>query len=156
VSAYFGGIEPSMDFDWIRVRLTASTPRATRTPTTTRKRGFDAIFENPQFAGSDTSYWIRQTIPFAGGGRVISINSRNGVLNALRSSKDEGQSNFNNPARRCRRGARLRRAAGAAVDDQLNHLGFVNTAILQACARRARSRSRSAGTRRSRRSGGRR
>ena len=36
------------------------------------ERGFDAIFENPIFAGADTSYWIRQTIPFAGGGRAVS------------------------------------------------------------------------------------
>ncbi len=48
----------------------------------------------PIFAGADTSYWIRQTIPFAGGGRVIAINNRNGILNNLRSSKEEGQSNF--------------------------------------------------------------
>mgnify|MGYP001457223909 CR=1 FL=1 len=37
-----------------------------------KETGFDAVFENPVFAGADTSYWIRQTIPFAGGGRVVS------------------------------------------------------------------------------------
>ena len=64
---------------------------------TTSERGFDAIFENPIFAGADTSYWIRQTIPFAGGGRAVSLNGRNGILNSLRSSKEQGQSNFDNP-----------------------------------------------------------
>src|SRR3546814_5941140 len=62
-----------------------------------KERGYDAVFENPVFAGADTSYWIRQTIPFAGGGRAVSVNGRNGILNSLRSSKEQGQSNFNNP-----------------------------------------------------------
>ncbi len=30
--------------------------------------GFDAIFENPLFAGADTSFWIRQPMPLIGGG----------------------------------------------------------------------------------------
>ena len=77
--------------------------------------GFDAIFENPQFAGADTSYWIRQAVPLIGGGGVA-LSSRNGVLASLRSSKEEGQSNFTNPghpARRARRrhGSCCRRCA---------------------------------------------
>ena len=71
------------------------------TLTTISETGFDAIFENPIFAGADTSYWIRQAIPFAGGGRAVTINGRNGVLIDLRSSKEQGQSNFNNPGTCC-------------------------------------------------------
>ena len=48
------------------------------------------------FAGADTSYWIRQVVPFIGGG-FVGLNTRNGVLPNLRSSKEEGQSNFVNP-----------------------------------------------------------
>ncbi len=91
------------------------------------------------FAGADTSYWIRQSIPFAGGGRAIAINSRNGVLNDLRSSKDEGQSNFQNP------GTIL---AGIGVDADLttqfritgnvNHLWFATTEVLEALRQQAR------------------
>ena len=95
--------------------------------------GYDAIFENPVFAGADTSYWIRQTIPFAGGGRAISVNGRNGILNSLRSSKEQGQSNFNNPGL-------MLLGAGADFDitpefrlsANANHLWFENTATLQA------------------------
>jgi len=58
--------------------------------------GFDAVFENPIFAGTDTSYWNRQAVPLIGGGRVT-ISGRNSLLNSLRSSKEEGQSNFTNP-----------------------------------------------------------
>jgi len=61
-----------------------------------KANGFDAIFENPQFAGADTSFSIRQGIPLIGGGGVA-ISGRNSILPALRSSKDQGQSNFVNP-----------------------------------------------------------
>ncbi|MCB2060138.1 MAG: hypothetical protein KDE21_06500, partial [Novosphingobium sp.] len=78
------------------------------------------------------SYWIRQTIPFAGGGRVINISGRNGILNSLRSSKEEGQSNFNNPGT-------VLLGAGADFDltpelrlsTNANHLWFENTKTLQ-------------------------
>jgi len=71
-------------------------------------------------------------VPFAGGGRVIGINGRNGILNSLRSSKEQGQSNFNNP------GTML---VGAGADFDLtpefrltfnsNHLWFEDTATLK-------------------------
>ncbi len=97
IASYFFAAEPSMDFDWVRVRLSALYASGDDNPYDNTEGGFDAIFENPQFAGSDTSYWIRQSVPFAGGGRAIFLNGRNGILNDLRSSKEEGQSNFNNP-----------------------------------------------------------
>ncbi|MBT3399175.1 MAG: hypothetical protein HN420_04215, partial [Rhodospirillaceae bacterium] len=59
-------------------------------------KGFDAIFENPQIAGSDTSFWIRQAIPLIGGGGVA-LSPRNGMLPSLRTSKEHGQSSFDNP-----------------------------------------------------------
>jgi len=97
IQAWFAAFEPSYDFDWIRVRGSALWASGDRNPYDNKETGFDAIYENPQFAGADTSYWIRQSIPFVGGGRAIGINGRNGVLADLRSSKDEGQSNFINP-----------------------------------------------------------
>jgi hypothetical protein len=71
-------------------------------------------------------------VPLIGGGRVA-LSSRNGVLNSLRSSKDEGQSNFTNP------GTML---AGLGVDlDVLptlrvslnaNTIYFVDTEVVEA------------------------
>ena len=133
VRARFVAIEPSIDLDWIRLRASALYASGDKNPYDNKETGFDAIFENPIFAGADTSYWIRQSIPFAGGGRVIAISGRNGILNSLRSSKDQGQSNFNNP------GTML---AGVGFDADItpkfrlsgnvNHLWFENTATLQA------------------------
>jgi len=133
ISAYFAALEASYDRDWIRFRLSAAYGSGDDDPYDDFETGYDAIFENPVFAGADTSYWIRQTIPFAGGGRAISVNGRNGILNSLRSSKEQGQSNFNNPGL-------MLLGAGADFDitpefrlsANANHLWFENTATLQA------------------------
>ncbi|MBH1998923.1 MAG: hypothetical protein I8H96_07250, partial [Sphingomonadaceae bacterium] len=132
IRAFFAAAEASYDKDWMRFRLSGLYASGDADPYDNRENGFDAIFENPVFAGADTSYWIRQTIPFAGGGRVIGASGRNGILNSLRSSKEQGQSNFNNP------GTML---LGAGADFDLlpelrlsanaNHLWFQNTATLQ-------------------------
>ncbi|MBJ7411699.1 MAG: hypothetical protein JHD15_15220 [Phenylobacterium sp.] len=133
IRSYFVAAEPSIDFSWVRLRLQGLYASGDKDPYDNKETGFDAIFENPQFAGSDTSYWIRQTIPFAGGGRVISINGRNGVLNSLRSSKEEGQSNFNNPGTvLLGGGADFDVTPELRVSANLNHISFSNTAVLQA------------------------
>ena len=96
IEAAFFAAELSMDFDWIRPRLSFLYGSGDDDPFDDKATGFDAIFENPQFAGADSSYWIRQAVPLVGGGRVA-LSSRNGVLNSMRSSKELGQSNFTNP-----------------------------------------------------------
>jgi hypothetical protein len=133
IRSFFFAAEPSYDVDWIRLRGSLLYASGDRDPFDDRETGFDAIFENPIFAGADTSYWIRQSIPFAGGGRAVAINGRNGILNALRSSKEQGQSNFNNPGT-------ILAGAGADFDvmpqlrlsANVNHLWFAHTAVLQA------------------------
>ncbi|MEO1729733.1 MAG: hypothetical protein AAFR64_03235 [Pseudomonadota bacterium] len=132
INATFAAAELSYDKDWMRFRLSGLYASGDDDPFDDVEGGFDAIFENPVFAGADTSYWIRQTIPFAGGGRAVSLNNRNGILNALRPSKEQGQSNFNNP------GTML---VGAGFDFDLtpefrltgnaNHLWFENTSSLE-------------------------
>ncbi len=131
IRAYFGAIEPSMDFDWIRVRGSALYASGDAHPGNKSETGFDSILENPQFAGADTSYWIRQGIPFIGGGGINLVNP-DALLPDLRSSKDEGQSNFINP------GLTLL-GVGADFDVlpelrfslNANHLNFNNTRILE-------------------------
>jgi len=132
IRAFMGAGEVSLDHDWMRLRLSALYASGDGNPYDDTEGGFDAILENPLFAGADTSYWIRQSIPFAGGGRVIAISGRNGLLNSLRSSKDEGQSNFNNP------GTVLLGAGGdfdllpsLRVSANANHLWFATTSVLE-------------------------
>lgn len=133
IRAGFGAVELSYDYDWMRFRLSGLYATGDGDPYNKTEGGFDAIFENPIFGGADTSYWIRQTIPFAGGGRVISVNGRNGILNSLRSSKEEGQSNFNNPGTVfVGAGADFDLSPQMRVSLNANHLWFENTATLQA------------------------
>ncbi|AUW59463.1 hypothetical protein C1T17_16610 [Sphingobium sp. SCG-1] len=133
IRAFFAAAEASYDIDWMRFRLSGLYASGDGDPYDDTENGFDAIFENPVFAGADTSYWIRQTIPFAGGGRVISINGRNGILNSLRSSKEQGQSNFNNPGTMLvGTGADFDVTPEIRLSTNANHLWFENTATLQA------------------------
>ncbi|MBU1376048.1 MAG: hypothetical protein KKE02_24525 [Alphaproteobacteria bacterium] len=133
IRAYFVAAEPSIDFSWVRLRLQGLYASGDKDPYDGKETGFDAIFENPQFAGSDTSYWIRQTIPAAGAGRAIGINGRNGVLNSLRSSKEEGQSNFTNPGTiLLGGGADFDVTPELRISTNINHIAFANTAVLQA------------------------
>jgi hypothetical protein len=96
IRAFFGAAEVSLDYDWIRPRVSFLYASGDDDPDDDVSTGFDAVFENPQFGGSDTSYAIRQSVPLIGGGGVA-LSTRNGILNNLRSSKEQGQSNFDNP-----------------------------------------------------------
>jgi hypothetical protein len=132
INAQFGAVELSYDRDWARFRLSGLYQSGDSDPYDDTETGFDAIFENPMFAGADTSYWVRQTIPFAGGGRVISVNGRNGILNTLRSSKEQGQSNFNNPGLILLGvGADFDLTPEVRVSANANHLWFEDTATLE-------------------------
>jgi len=133
IRAWFAAAEPSYDLDWIRVRGSILYASGDSKPYDNKETGYDAIFENPQFAGADTSYWIRQSIPFAGGGRAVSITGRNGVLNDLRASKEEGQANFNNPGTiLIGGGADFDLTPRLRVTGNVNHVGFVDTAVVRA------------------------
>jgi len=130
INALFGAAEVSRDFDWLRVRGTALFASGDKNPFDGKETGFDAILENPQIAGADTSFWIRQAVPLIGGG-IVALSGRNAVLPSLRSSKDQGQSNFTNPGL-------VLVGIGADVDvaprwraiANLNQLWFVNTSSL--------------------------
>ena len=131
IGAFFAAVEYSRDFDWMRARFSALYGSGDDDPFDDVSTGFDAVFENPLFAGSDTSYWIRQPVGNIGGGGVA-LSGRNGVLNSLRSSKEQGQSNFTNP------GIQL---LGFGMDFDLlpewrmsfnlNHLWFDTTEVLE-------------------------
>ena len=133
IRSYFGAAELSYDNDWARFRLQGLFASGDGDPYNDTEAGFDAIFENPIFAGADTSYWIRQVIPFAGGGRAVGVNTRNGILNNLRSSKEQGQSNFNNPGTvLLGAGADFDLSTTTRLSANVNHLWFHKTDTLEA------------------------
>ena len=131
IEAGFFAAEASIDFDWTRLRLSALWASGDEDPFDGESNGYDAIFENPIFAGADTSYWIRQTVPLVAGGGVI-LSGRNGVLNSLRSSKELGQSNFDNPGTRLIGiGADFDLTPESRVSVNVNQLWFDDTAVLE-------------------------
>jgi hypothetical protein len=131
IRAFFAAFEVSRDFDWIRARASLLYGSGDKDPFDKKATGFDAISQNLLFAGADSSYWIRQAVPLVGGGGVT-LSGPNSVLNNLRSSADEGQSNFTNP------GIIL---AGVGVDMDVlptlrlsfnvNDLNFADTKVLE-------------------------
>lgn len=131
LDAGFFAAELSKDYDWIRLRAQLAYASGDDDPFDDKSQGFDAIFENPIFAGADTSYWIRQNVPLVGGG-LVTLSQRNGMLPNLRPSKEQGQSNFENP------GLRLVGVGGDfdvtalhRVSFNLNQLWFDDTTVLE-------------------------
>jgi len=130
IMAGFAAAELSRDFDWIRVRTSAVFATGDSHPNDGRATGFDAVLENPDIAGAATSFWIRQAIPLIGGGG-IALSGRDGLLPDLRSSKDDGQSNFDNPGLLLLNvGADVDLTPNIRVLGNLSHLWFANTAVL--------------------------
>ncbi len=141
ISAYFLAAEPSYDYSWARLRGSFLYASGDKDPFDTKSKGFSSIFENPQFAGADTSFWIRQNIPLIGGGGVT-LSQRNGVLPDLRSSKEHGQSNFVNPGLRLLGGgADLDVLPQLRLSTNLNHLNFNETDVLEALRNEGKIRS---------------
>lgn len=96
ISAGMAALELSYDMDWMRLRSSFFWASGDGDPSDDKATGFDAISDNPNFAGGDLSYWQRLGIPFIGGGGV-NLTNRNSLLANLRPGKEEGQSNFVNP-----------------------------------------------------------
>jgi hypothetical protein len=131
IRAFFGAVEPSIDFSWIRLRAQALYASGDSDPFDNTAEGFDAIFENPQFAGAETSYWVRQPVPLVGGGGVA-LSARNGSLNSLRSSKEQGQSNFVNPGTVLLGvGADFDVLPELRISANVNHLWFAKKAVVE-------------------------
>jgi hypothetical protein len=131
IEAGFFAAEGSRDFDWIRARASIAWTSGDDNAFDDESNGFDAIFENPVFAGADTSYWIRQNMPLIGGGGVT-ITGRNSMIPSLRSSRELGQSNFDNPGLRLIGvGADFDLTPQSRVSVNLNQLWFDETEILE-------------------------
>jgi hypothetical protein len=99
ISAGMFAQELSYDVDFVRFRTSFFWASGDKDPYDGTAQGFDAIFDNPNFAGGDLSFWQRQAIPFIGGGGT-NLVSRNSLLPNFKPGKELGQSNFVNPGLR--------------------------------------------------------
>jgi hypothetical protein len=93
ISAQMAALELSYDRDWMRFRTSFFWSSGDDDISNSHATGFDAIVDNPNFAGGEFSFWQRQQIKLLG----VNLVQKNSLLPDLRSSKLEGQSNFVNP-----------------------------------------------------------
>ncbi len=95
INAQMAAAEVSLDKNWIRYRTSVFYASGDRNPMGGTARGFDAIFDNPNFAGGFFSFWQREGIALTSTG--VTLESDDSLLPSLRTSKIEGQANFVNP-----------------------------------------------------------
>jgi len=95
VRSNMAALEASVDRDYLRFRASAFWAQGDANPTDSKATGFDAIFDDPNFAGGQFSFWNRQGIRLTQTG--VGLVQPNSILPSLRSSKIEGQANFVNP-----------------------------------------------------------
>ena len=95
INAQLAAAELSYDHDWMRYRISAFYTSGDANPRDGRARGFDSVLDLPNFAGGIFSFWDREGIRLTGSG--VLLTSPGSLIPNLRSSKDEGQSEFINP-----------------------------------------------------------
>ncbi len=93
INAQMAAAEVSYDRDWVRFRSSVFWASGDDDINDGQGEGFDAIFDNPNFAGGEFSYWQRQSIKLFG----VNLTDRMSLVPHLRSSKIQGQTNFVNP-----------------------------------------------------------
>ncbi len=132
INAGMAALEVSYDVNWIRFRTSAFYASGDGDPFDDRAEGFDAIIDNPNFAGGDLAFWQREGIPLIGGGGVLLTNGQS-LLSSLRAGKGEGQSNFVNPGvRLINVGVDFEVLPELKLISNLSYLQFDEVAVLQA------------------------
>jgi hypothetical protein len=122
INAQMAAVELSLDRDWIRYRLSFFYASGDKDPRDGTARGFDTIFDDPNFGGGFFSFFNREGIRLTGTG--VALVNGGSLVPDLRTSKIEGQSNFVNP------GLFLYNA-GVDIDVTPKIRGFVNLNLLR-------------------------
>jgi hypothetical protein len=128
IFAQMAACELSIDRDWARFRTSYFWASGDGNINDEHAKGFDTIFDNPNFAGGQFSYWQRQQIKLLGG----NISNRFSLVPNLRSSKFEGQANFVNPGLHLLNfGVDGSLTPKAKIVNNLNFLWFDQTEVLE-------------------------
>jgi hypothetical protein len=93
INAQFAAIELSYDRDWVRFRGSFLWASGDNNINNHHATGFDTIFDSPNFAGGEFSFWQRENVPIFG----VNLVQRSSIVPDLRSSRIQGQANFVNP-----------------------------------------------------------
>jgi hypothetical protein len=95
INAQFGALELSYDADYTRYHASFVYASGDHDATSSKATGFDSVFDNPDFLGGGLDLWTRQSIQLLN--TKVNLVNRDSFLPDLRTSKEEGQANFDNP-----------------------------------------------------------
>jgi hypothetical protein len=95
IRSNMAAVEASVDHDYLRFKGSIFWAQGDSNATDNKATGFDAIFDDPNFAGGQFSFWNRNGIRLSQTG--VGLVQPNSILPSLRSSKIQGQANFVNP-----------------------------------------------------------
>lgn len=95
INAQMAAAELSVDKDWVRYKASFFYASGDKNPRDGTARGFDGIFDNPDFAGGIFSFWNREGIRLLS--TNVALDNPDSLVPSLRSSKIQGQANFVNP-----------------------------------------------------------
>jgi hypothetical protein len=95
IRAHMAAAELSVDHNWVRLKASAFWASGDDDPLDGQARGFDSIYDAPNFAGGPFSFWNRSAIALTQTG--VLLKAPGSLLPDLRSNKFEGQASFVNP-----------------------------------------------------------
>lgn len=95
IRAHMAAAELSVDRNWLRLKASAFWASGDDDATDGQARGFDSIYDAPNFAGGPFSFWDRSAIALTQTG--VLLKAPGSLLPDLRSNKFEGQASFVNP-----------------------------------------------------------
>ena len=130
INANMYASETSYDMDWMRFRYSYFYASGDHNTFDHKAGGFDSIFDDPNFAGGQFSYWVRQG--FGAGNALTGLKNRGSLLPSLNTSKGEGERNFVNPGLNLYNigyDAELTQKLKAVIN--VNYLRFDNTSSLE-------------------------
>ncbi len=128
ISAQMAALELSLDKDWMRFKISGFYASGDNNPLDEKGQGFDAIIDQPFFAGGPFSYWQQQGLGLTG----VALVHKFSFLPSLRTNKLEGQANFVNPGLfLANAGYEAELTPKLKLLMNLSHLRFVSTETLQ-------------------------
>jgi hypothetical protein len=95
IRAQMAAVELSVDRNWLRLKASAFWVSGDDDATDGQARGFDSIYDAPNFAGGPFSFWDRSAIALTQTG--VLLKTPGSLLPDLRANKFEGQASFVNP-----------------------------------------------------------
>lgn len=95
INAQMAALEASYDQNWIRYKASVFYASGDKDPTGHTATGFDTILDNPDFTGGPFSWYVHQGIGLAG--TSVNLKQDDSLVPDMRTSKIEGQANFDNP-----------------------------------------------------------